>query len=60
MSVGSAVSLLCEEKIECDLDPMLFSPIVRKFLNSMKLLSIRPDVKEKCLIHAFETNETQL
>lgn len=59
--VGSLTSLLCEEKIECDMDPLLFSPFVRKFINSRKLLSIRPDVREKsCVIHAFETNDTQL
>lgn len=58
--VGSVVSLLCEEKIECDMDPLLFSPFVRKCINSRKLLSIRPDVREKsCVIHAFETNDTQ-
>ncbi|KAJ6638131.1 Sodium-coupled monocarboxylate transporter 1 [Pseudolycoriella hygida] len=60
-AVGSAVSLLCEEKMECDMDPMLFSPFVRKFINSRKLLSIRPDVKEKSsVIHAFEIKDTQL
>lgn len=58
--VGSAVSLLCEEQMEGDMDPMLFTPLIRKFINPRKLLSIRPDIKEKnCVIHAFETNDTQ-
>lgn len=55
IAIGSAVSLLCEEKLECDMDALLFSPFARKYINSRKLLSIRPDVKEKsCVIHAFE------
>lgn len=51
--VGSLTSLVCKEKFEKVLNPMLFSPFVRKFLNT------NDDSRRSCVTHAFETMYTQ-
>ncbi|XP_037044539.1 sodium-coupled monocarboxylate transporter 1-like [Bradysia coprophila] len=55
--VGSLTSLICREE-ECDLNPMLFSPFVRKFINT-RVSSSHTD-QRNCVSHVFDEKDTEL
>lgn len=55
--IGSLTSLICKENIENDLNPMLFSPFVRRFLPAK--VSTELD-RRSCGSHACDTKDTQL
>lgn len=53
---GTLTSLICKEKFENDMNPMLFSPFVRKFLHVR-----RPsEDRRSCVSHTFDKKDTQL
>lgn len=56
--VGSLTSLICKEEIVGDLNPMLFSPFVRKFIKTK--VSAKVDEERICVSNAFEIKDTQL
>lgn len=52
--VGSLTSLICDEKFEGDINPMLFSPFVRRFLQ------LNEGEKRKIVTHTFEAKDTKI
>lgn len=55
--VGSLISLVSEETAENGVNPMLFAPFVRRFLNGR--VSLKED-QRRCVSHAFDAKDTQL